>query len=741
MKTAASVASAAAQTAAQAPADAPKATPNLRLNGHALFVHAAPHRELPDLPFLIDTGANVSMLPYDWYMAIPEGERPELAQSPLEVLAGNQSKFNIMGVARFDLRIKDMEYPCLMHVSPDETSGVLGMDFMTHHRVIVDPAKQKLSINNLPLEVLDQHGQKINNRVTVTQTVHLKPNERYVVSGHIAGRNDLEERTMVIEGVQSLVFRHGVMAARVIAKAHHGFVPMEVRNVTDEIQTLHKGTVIGVAFQATEMKPWIDPKPTERVTAESPADTVGPTVHTDEPTVGTEQPAVHTAGTATVHRVTTRSQTAAADLSPDSLPEHMRELYTKHRDGMTPEDQRAYKDLLMKYSDIFARSKTDLGRTDLVKHHIETGDEAPFKHKPRRLPQTKFEEMKRQVEALHAQGVIRPSTSNWGSNVLLVKKKDGSWRMCVDYRELNAKTKNIDPYVLPRVDDTLDALSGAKMFCTLDLIAGYHQVELSEESKAKTAFIAPRLNPSQWEYNMLPFGVLGGPATFQRLIDLLLLGLEYKIALAYLDDIIVFGKDHRECIERLELVFERLKTAGLKLKPSKCVLFAPETGFLGHVITADGVKCDPEKVKAVRSWARPTTARQVQVFLGTVNYYNRFIKGYAEIARPLYAASNRKKRFAWDDDCEKAFNTLREALTSDPVMAYPCTDGLMILDTDASAHSLGAVLSQRQRVTNDALLYAPSRITRYRGFCKALPCVLIRSRMPDSYRSCQPKIY
>ena len=675
------------------------------------------------------------MLPYNWYMAIPEAERPALADSPLQILAGNQSKFNVLGVARFDICIKDMAYPCLMHVSPDETSGVLGMDFMTHHNVVVDPGKQALSINGKPMEVLDFSGKKISSRVTATRTVHLQPKERYVVPAHIAGRQDLEERTVVIEGARSLVLRHGAMAARVIARARNGNVPMEVRNVTDQVITIHKGTVLGVAFQALEMKPWVDPttgendtdeapgKPTEMseppassagkqdMSAEQTAPSVGKQAeNTGQPTASAGEPATSVGQTeastgnqgepATVHRIHV-AEKPIGPVPPDGLPEHVQELYMKHRDDMAIDDQQLYKNLLMSYSEIFAKHKTDLGHTDLIKHHIETGDEQPFKHKPRRLPQAKFDEMKRQVEALAAQGVIRPSTSNWGSNVLLVKKKDGSWRMCIDYRELNAKTKNIDPYVLPRVDDTLDALSGAKFFCTLDLIAGYHQLELTESSKYKTAFITPRMNPSQWEYNMLPFGVLGGPATFQRAIDLLLLGLEYKIALAYLDDIIVFGSSHKQCIERLAEVFERLKAANLKLKPSKCVLFAPETLFLGHVISAEGVKCDPKKVEAVRTWEAPRTARQVQQFLGTVNYYNRFIKNYSEIAKPLYAASNRKKKFEWTEECEQAFQTLRTALTTDPVMAYPNSTGLMVLDTDASAFAIGGVLSQMQPVQKE----------------------------------------
>ena len=660
-------------------------------------MHAAPHRELPDLPFLVDTGANVSMLPYNWYMAIPEAERPALAESPLQILAGNQSQFNVTGVARFDIRIKDMEYPCLMHVSPDETSGVLGMDFMVQHRVVVDPREQRLSINNIPMEVLDYNGQRINSRVTATKTVHLQPKERYVVPGLIAGRRDLEERTVVVEGAHSLVLRHGAMAARVIARARNGIVPMEVRNITDEVQTIHRGTVLGVAFQAVEMKPWVDVDLTT-VTVDTPqADAANGTTAPDDLSTG---PVDKSSIQATVHRI---NATPTSDVSAEGLPGHIQELYMKHHKNMVPEDQLLYKELLMKYSSIFATSKTDLGRTKLIKHHIETGDEQPFKHKPRRLPQAKFEEMKKQVEALHAQGVIRPSTSNWGSNVLLVKKKDCTWRMCIDYRELNAKTKNVDPYMLPRVDDTLDALSGAKFFCTLDLISGYHQLELTEESKPKTAFLTPRMNPSQWEYNMLPFGVLGGPATFQRAIDLLLLGLEYKVALAYLDDIIVFGKSHRECIERLAQVFERLVAANLKLKPSKCVMFAPETLFLGHIISADGVKCDPKKVDAVKNWQRPQTPRQVQVFLGTVNYYNRFIKDYSNTAKPLYALASMRKRkhqFDWTPECEEAFNTLRTALISAPVMAYPCAEGLMVLDTDASAFAIGGVLSQMQKITD-----------------------------------------
>ena len=193
--------------------------------------------------------------------------------------------------------------------------------------------------------------------------------------------------------------------------------------------------------------------------------------------------------------------------------------------------------------------------------------------------------------------MIRPSTSEWASNVVLVKKKDTSWRMCIDYRKLNAKTLNPDSYMLPRIDDTLDALNRAKFFCTLDIQQGYHNVELTESAKAKTAFHAPFCNPSHWEYVYMPFGLVRAPRTFQRLMDRILQGLDHKIALAYIDDIIVYGATMEEVLDNLSTVFGRLKDAGVKLKAKKCFLFQKETTYLGHVISSEGVKCDPSKCR------------------------------------------------------------------------------------------------------------------------------------------------
>ena len=387
--------------------------------------------------------------------------------------------------------------------------------------------------------------------------------------------------------------------------------------------------------------------------------------------------------------------------SVDDLPEHVRGVYETYVVALElPWDRFAFFLLLKEYSDVFATSGMDLGRTNLAYHHIDTGNNPPVKQKPRRLPQAQHEEMERQVRQLADAGIIRPSSSAYASNVLLVQKKDGAWRLCIDYRALNATTVNKDPYLIPRIDDTLEALQGAKYFCTLDLAQGYHQVELDESSKPKTAFTTPHMTPSLWEFNCMPFGITGGPGTFQRAMDRLLVGMQYKIALAYLDDVIVYGQCPQQVMDRLARVLDRIRYAGLKLKPKKCTFFEEETLYLGHVVSRTGIKCDPAKIEKVRDWPRPTSGKECLQFAGFVNYYNRFIPNFSELAQPLYALGPKKVKFVWGDAQEKSFVALRDALISAPIMAYPLSHGDWILDTDASNYAIGAVLAQMQKDEN-----------------------------------------
>ena len=316
----------------------------------------------------------------------------------------------------------------------------------------------------------------------------------------------------------------------------------------------------------------------------------------------------------------------------------------------------------------FAIKSDDLGRTSIIKHHIDTGDSSPINQRPYRAPQVTRKLIEDQLQSMIEQGICVPSQSPWSSPVVMVKKKDGTMRFCVDYRKLNEVTKK-DSYPLPRIDDTLDALGGSAFFSTLDLKSGYWQVELDDESREKTAFVT---HSGLYEFLVLPFGLTNAPSTFERLMDIVLNRLTWKIALIYIDDIIVFSKSFDEHLHHLEIVFQRLREAGIKLKPSKCDFGKSEVNFLGHVITKDGVMPDPEKIRAVKEFPIPTSVRELRSFLGLAQYYKRFVKDYSKIAATLNSLTGKKgNSFQWTPECDQAFNKIKEALTNPPILSYP----------------------------------------------------------------------
>ena len=288
-------------------------------------------------------------------------------------------------------------------------------------------------------------------------------------------------------------------------------------------------------------------------------------------------------------------------------------------------------------------------------------------------------------------GVIRPSNSPWASPVVMVKKKDGSLRFCVDFRQLNAATIK-DAHPIPRIDDLLDALHGARWFSTLDLKSGYWQVPIQEQDKEKTAF---RTSSGQlFEFNQVPFGLCNAPATFSRLMDRVLTGLHWETCLFYLDDIIVFAATWEEHLDRLRQVFERLRHAKLKLGAKKCTFAAKEVSYLGHSVTEEGLLPDPSLLATIREISPPKNATEVRSFLGLAGYYRRYVKNFAAIAGPLHALTRKDAVFHWSTDYQDAFDRLKTLLTTSPITAFPNFSLPFRLYTDASTAGLGAILAQ-----------------------------------------------
>ena len=359
-------------------------------------------------------------------------------------------------------------------------------------------------------------------------------------------------------------------------------------------------------------------------------------------------------------------------------------------ENLSPLQQQQLTELFKEFQDVFSQGDDDLGNTPLLQHGIETNGPPLRQPYRRQNPAVRREEMA-QVQRILSSDVIRPSNSPWASPVVMVRKKNGSLRFCVDFRQLNAATVK-DAHPLPRIDDLLDALHGAKWFSTLDLKSGYWQVPIAEQDKEKTAF---RTSSGQlFEFNQVPFGLCNAPATFSRLMDRVLAGLHWEKCLFYLDDIIVFSSTWEDHLARLCEVFERLRHAKLKLGPAKCTFAAKEVSYLGHRVTEEGLLPVPALLAAIRDIPPPKTATEVRSFLGLAGYYRLYVKGFAAIAAPLHALTRKDALFHWSEECQAAFDQLKVRLTTSPITAFPDFSKEFRLYTDASTAGLGAILAQ-----------------------------------------------
>ncbi|BHF65275.1 hypothetical protein SprV_0200828500 [Sparganum proliferum] len=359
----------------------------------------------------------------------------------------------------------------------------------------------------------------------------------------------------------------------------------------------------------------------------------------------------------------------------------------------------AVRNVIFQNSAAFAWDGEPLGRTNVLQHTIDTGSARPIRQPPRRVPVHFQKQLEQTIKDMLDKHVIRPSSSPWASPIVLVKKKDGSVRLCVDYRKLNAVTVK-DSFPLPRIDTTLEALAGAACFSTLDLQSGYWQVEMAPEDRPKTAFSIPS---GLYEFETMPFGLANAPATFQRLMASVLRDLCPTAWLVYLDDIIVHGSTVESHLDNLQTVFNRLQAVGLKLNPAKCC-------FLKRV------KTDPAKTEQIRSWPQPTSVSELRCFLGLASYYRRFTKDFAHTAAPLNRLTSKQNAFNWSDECERSFEELKRRLISPPLLAFPNISESappFILDTDASDVAIGAVLSQQQTDgLEHPLIFASQTLTK-----------------------------
>lgn len=573
----------------------------------------------------VDTGATVTILSEEFYRKLDRHDGDCDTYTVKLSNAEDGSAMTARGGTVVQLRIGSRVLDWEVYVAPTRDDVLLGLDFLRaadvtiHARggVYVDGQRVKSQLINQALSHLSTP-------IHLEKAVVLEPETEYVVWG--VNEDPRPDQEGILE--PSTIMKGIAIAGTLIQMGAR--IPIRIANFTNRPIKLRSGTLLG---DVVEVVPEGDTRPM----------------------------------LGSVRRTGNRPRQLS---TATEVPEHLRDLQGRamqdsHSQTEEDLDGAALASLLTEFADIFAKSDVDVGHFTRLKHRIDTGNARPIRQPPRRTPLGFQTEEERHLQQMLDAGIIRPSQSEWASPVVLVRKKDGGLRWCVDYRRLNDVTEK-DAYPLPKIEECLDTLDGAKWFSTLDLQSGYWQVEVDQEDKAKTAFTTKY---GLYEYNRMPFGLCNAPGTFQRTMELVMRGLQWRIVLVYLDDVIIVSSTYQEHLGRLREVFQRLREHGLKLKPKKCHLLQREVEFLGHIVNQEGIHTNPKLVSDISARQPPSTKRELQAFLGLCNYYRRFVPHFSHIARPLTKLTGEKEEFAWQLEQQEAFEALKRCLTEAPMLA------------------------------------------------------------------------
>lgn len=382
-------------------------------------------------------------------------------------------------------------------------------------------------------------------------------------------------------------------------------------------------------------------------------------------------------------------------------------------DSLNQQEKKALDDIISEYSEILYSDDQKLTFTHQIKHRIRTVDNIPIHSKSYRYPQIFETEVQTQVKKMLKDGIIQESISPYTSPVWIVPKKaDASgvkkFRLVIDYRKLNEKTIS-DKYPIPDITEILDKLGRATYFSTIDLVSGFHQIQLDTKDVEKTAF---SVSSGKYEFTRMPFGLKNAPATFQRVMDAVLRDLIGVCCLVYMDDIIIFSSSFEEHVKDIRKVLHKLREACLKIQLDKCYFFRREVQFLGHTVTKDGVKPNSDKIEVIKNWPEPKNEKELKQFLGTIGYYRRFIKDFAKMVKPLTQLLRKDTSFEFTPEITRCFEKCKSLLTLDPILAYPDFTKDFILTTDASDFAVGAVLSQGQIGKDRPIAYASRTLNK-----------------------------
>ncbi|CAF4673584.1 unnamed protein product, partial [Rotaria socialis] len=593
---------------------------------------------------LIDSGASLTLINLHFFLQLPKYYRKKarLPPSNLCLQLADRSQLYVKYALSLPITISNSTRMHRVYVVPKLwRSCIIGNDLIHKHNLQIDGGQQYayFKTKNIHTQVQQERKEKVNNddeyillaneRIKISPfhafNIEVKPNKPFSV---IEEKNE-EDEYEVTSIKETPCVANGIIAP-------NQYITLQVANLTKRTIIIHPNQPLATMTRLNQSQ--INMMQHGKISS-----------------------------TSNQTKLTAENE---PNLINTDLDEHQKKEIRK---------------LIHTFPDVF---NEQAGRTKKLQHRInlvpdaQANNSPPFRYAPARK-QIIEENLKDMLD----QGIISPSASPWASPVILVPKKDGTLRFCVDYRKLNSVTIR-DAYPIPRIDDTLDSLQEAKFVSTLDLRSGYWQVEMDKNSREKTAFVTHK---GLFEFNVMPFGLTNAPATFQRLMDIVLAGLKWQCCLVYIDDVVIFSPTFEQHIIDLEKVFQALQSANLTLKASKCQFCRREMRYLGHIITQNGIKPDPDLIKSVTNFPQPKKIKDVQSFL---------------VQQQLRNSQKGNHHLNWSRGCTDAFEILKKRLTNAPIMNTPNFEQPFILELDACEYGVGAVLTQEYEEKKYVIAYA-----------------------------------
>ena len=668
---------------------------------------------------LLDSGASVSCMSVDFLKKLKLPMLPLKEGDSKNVFLADNRSVKVLGKAVMTINISGLGLPCEVLILPEVGFNlILGLDFLQSGRAKVDFEENVVRFfDNLTSTRLSTVNVRLPTVFTLHATV-LPPLSETLVP--ILLPTNCSSHVSIIEPLEHVTKRKFICARSIIDSSGRTAV-CKILNPTNHVLWLSRHKPLAsiepvtsnvlAAFtdhtitrhSAQNSAEQLDDMMVQRETDVSKLSDLGTLDLNSDKAAGTKPSGENLHRDAKSNLFGTKQSSDASrpdakcnDFCCPECPVQSTSLQdlkiNYHSDHLSDDENAKLKDFLQRNASAFSQSLADLGKTDYVQHSIITGDATPVHQRAYRHSIAAKAEIAKQTKQMLDAGIIEPSSSCWSSPVVLVRKKSGQIRFCVDYRKLNAVTKSIS-FPLPQLNDVFDAMAEGrpKYFSLLDLRSGYHQLPLHPDTKEKSSFVT---HEGQFQFRTSPFGLKNLPSFFQLLMARVFQNLHFKNVLVYLDDILIYSKSFDLHLVHLQEVFNRLKDANLKLNPEKCAFGLDKILYLGHVLGPEGVSVDNSKIEVIQSYPRPTCPKEIRSFLGLASYYRRFITNFSIIASPLHRLLKKDLEFVWDDYCEQAFTQLKEALATAPVLIYPDMQRPFVINCDASSQAIGFVLAQ-----------------------------------------------